>query len=89
MFIQSFAVKLKRHVHHACDRSLVSALSPLAHALGNLRGAQLPHVPLPVRPVDCALLGVMAAAVLLAALICAASSRIGLTHAWRVGCWLP
>jgi len=27
--------------------------------------------------------------VLLAALICAASSRIGLTHAWRVGCWLP
>ncbi|CAN0624770.1 conserved protein of unknown function [Burkholderia multivorans] len=89
MFIQSFAVKLKRHVHHACDRSLVCAPSPLVHALGNWRGAQLPHAPVPVRPVDCALLGVMAAAMLLVALLCAASSRIGLAQAWRVGCWLP
>ncbi|MBN3750398.1 hypothetical protein G3N96_34025 [Burkholderia sp. Se-20373] len=32
MFFQSFAVRLKRIVHVACDRSFVSGLSPLAHA---------------------------------------------------------
>ncbi|TDA48585.1 hypothetical protein [Burkholderia pyrrocinia] len=29
MFIQSFAVRLKRIVHVACDRSFVAGLSPL------------------------------------------------------------
>jgi hypothetical protein len=89
MFIQSFAVKLKRYVHVACDRSLVSALSPLAHALSNWRGAVLTHAPIPTRPIDCAVLGLMGAAVALVALLCAATSRLGFAQAWRVGCWLP
>ncbi|WP_179402157.1 hypothetical protein [Burkholderia guangdongensis] len=89
MFLQSFALKLKRYAHLACHRSLTSALSPLAHALDGWRDAALPHLSVAVRPVDCAVLGGMAVAVMLAAALCAAASRLGFSHAWRVGCWLP
>ncbi|MBN3787215.1 hypothetical protein, partial [Burkholderia sp. Ac-20353] len=69
MFLQSFAVRLKRYVHVACNRSLVSALSPLAHTVTNWRGASLAHALIPTRALDCAVLGAMAAAVGLAALL--------------------
>ncbi|MGU7772993.1 hypothetical protein ACV229_22800 [Burkholderia sp. MR1-5-21] len=88
MFFQSFAVKLKRVVHVACDRSLVSVVSPLAHAVSNWRGATLAHALIPTRALDCAMLGIMAAAVALVALLCAAASRLGFTQVWRVGGWL-
>ncbi|WP_175777227.1 hypothetical protein [Burkholderia anthina] len=89
MIFQSFAVRLKRLVHVACDRSFVSALSPLAHAFGNWRGAALAHLPAAPRPLDCALLGAMAAAVALVALLCTAASRVGFAQVWRIGGWLP
>ncbi|AWV02103.1 hypothetical protein DM992_21815 [Burkholderia sp. JP2-270] len=89
MFIQSFAVRLKRIVHVACNRSFGSGLSPLAHAFGNWRGAALAHVPAAPRPLDCILAPVMAAAVALAALLCSAASRLGFAQVWRVGGWLP
>lgn len=89
MFLQSFAVRLKRIVHVACDRSFVSCLSPLAHALGNWRGAAFAHVPAAPRPLDCVLVAAMAAAVALAALLCSAASRLGFAQVWRVGGWLP
>ncbi|TCW79649.1 hypothetical protein C5O80_29230 [Burkholderia sp. SRS-46] len=89
MFIQSFAVKLKRYVHVACNRSLVSALSPLAHAASNWRDASLTHALMPMRTLDCAVLGAMAGAIALVALLCAAAARLDFAQAWRVGCWLP
>ncbi|CAJ3197893.1 hypothetical protein NUV26_24035 [Burkholderia pseudomultivorans] len=89
MFIQSFAVKLKRYVHVACNRSLVSALSPLAHAASSWRDAPLTHALIPTRALDCAVLGVMAGAIALVALLCAGASRLDFAQAWRVGCWLP
>ena len=89
MFFQSFALRLKRIVHAACDRSFVSGLSPLAHALGNWRDAALAHVPAAPRPLDCVLVAAMAAAVALAALLCSAASRLGFAQVWRVGGWLP
>ncbi|MCU9953677.1 MULTISPECIES: hypothetical protein [Burkholderia] len=89
MFFQSFAVRLKRIVHVACDRSFVAGLSPLAHALANWRGAALAHMPAAPRPLDCVLVAAMAAAVALAALLCSAASRLGFAQVWRVGGWLP
>lgn len=83
MFFQSFAVSLKRLVHAACDRS------PLAHAFGNWRGTALAHLPAVPRPLDCALLGAMAAAIALVALLCTVASRIGFAQVWRIGGWLP
>ncbi|KWC36202.1 hypothetical protein WL48_15350 [Burkholderia ubonensis] len=77
MVFQSFAVRLKRYVHVACNRSLVSALSPLADAL------------LPARASDCVVLGGMAAAVAMVALLCSAASRVDFAQVWRVGGWLP
>ncbi|AXF22964.1 hypothetical protein CUJ89_20975 [Burkholderia pyrrocinia] len=88
MFFQSFAVRLKRIVHVACDRSFVSGLSSLAHALSSWRGAALAYVPAAPRPLDCVLAAAMAAAVALAALLCAAASRLGFAQVWRVGGWL-
>ncbi|AOR70595.1 hypothetical protein BBJ41_23995 [Burkholderia stabilis] len=88
MFFQSFAVRLKRIVHVACDRSFVSGLSPLAHAFSNWRGTALAHAPVP-RPLDCMLAAAMAAAIALAALLCAAASRLGFAQVWRIGGWLP
>ncbi|WP_126282818.1 hypothetical protein [Burkholderia stagnalis] len=89
MFLQSFAIKLKRYVHVAYSRSLFSALSPLAHAATNWRDAPLAHALLPTRALDCAVLGAMAGAIALVALLCAAASRIGFAQVWRVGGWLP
>ncbi|AFQ50003.1 hypothetical protein [Burkholderia cepacia] len=89
MFFQSFALRLKRLVHLACDRSFVSALSPLAHALASWRSAALAHVPTLPRPLDCVLIGAMAAAIALVALLCTAASRLGFMQVWRVGGWLP
>ncbi|WP_431824715.1 hypothetical protein [Burkholderia sp. F1] len=89
MFFQSFAVRLKRYVHVACNRSLVSALSPLAHAASHWRGAALVDALLPTRAPDCAVLGAMAAAVALVALLCSAASRLDFAQVWRVGGWLP
>ncbi|MCW0134131.1 hypothetical protein [Burkholderia pseudomallei] len=88
MVFQSFAVRLKRYVHVACCRSLVSALSPLAHAVCNWRGAALADALLPARS-DCVVLGGMAAAVALVALLCSTASRIDFAQVWRVGAWLP
>ncbi|RQZ12841.1 hypothetical protein DIE15_22165 [Burkholderia sp. Bp9031] len=89
MFFQSFAVRLKQLVHVACDRSVVSALSPLARTFSNWRGSALAHTPAAPRPLDCALVGAMAAAVALVALLCTAASRLGFTQVWRIGGWLP
>ncbi|HGO6122351.1 TPA: hypothetical protein ACK3RK_000799 [Burkholderia cepacia] len=89
MFLQSLAVRLKRIVHVACDRSFVSGLSPLAHALGNWRSSALAHVPATPRPLDCLLFAVMAAAVALVALLCSAAPRLGFAQVWRIGDWLP
>ncbi|KVH67413.1 hypothetical protein WL30_26770 [Burkholderia ubonensis] len=89
MVFQSFAVRLKRYVHVACNRSLVSALSPLAHAASNWRGAALADALLPARASDCVVLGGMAAAVAMVALLCSAASRIDFAQVWRVGGWLP
>lgn len=89
MFFQSFALRLKRIVHAACDRSFVSGLSPLARAFSNWRGMALTHVPATPRPLDCALVAAMAAALALAALLCSAASRLGFAQVWRVGGWLP
>ncbi|KWK79955.1 hypothetical protein WM16_05850 [Burkholderia ubonensis] len=89
MVFQSLAVRLKRYVHVACNRSLVSALSPLAHAAGNWRRAALADARLPARAADCAVLGGMAAAVVLVALLCSAASPIDFAQVWRVGGWLP
>ncbi|WP_175968827.1 hypothetical protein [Burkholderia sp. BCC0322] len=89
MFLQSFAVRLKRIVHLACDRSFVSGLSPLAHAFSNWRVTALAHVPAAPRPLDCLLFAVMAAAVALVALLCSAASRLGFAQVWRIGGWLP
>ncbi|WP_269505819.1 hypothetical protein [Burkholderia sp. IMCC1007] len=89
MFFQSFAARLKRLVHAGCDRPFVSALSPLAHAFGNWRGTALVQLPAAPRPLDCALLGAMAVAVALVALLCTSASRVGFAHVWRIGGWLP
>ncbi|MEK7915230.1 hypothetical protein AAB988_36615 [Burkholderia contaminans] len=89
MFFQSFAVRLKRIVHVACDRSFVSGLSPLAHAFSNWRGTALAHVPAAPRPLDCLLFAMMAAAVALVALLCSAASHLGFAQAGRIGGWLP
>ncbi|KVF68685.1 hypothetical protein WS75_29040 [Burkholderia sp. FL-7-2-10-S1-D7] len=89
MFFQSFAAGLKRRAHVASDRLLVSALSPLVHAFGNWRGSALAHLPAAPRPLDCVLIGAMAAAVALVALLCTAASRLGFAHVWRIGGWLP
>ncbi|KVN99113.1 hypothetical protein WJ70_05535 [Burkholderia ubonensis] len=89
MVFQSFAVRLKRYVHVACNRSLVSALSPLAHAASNWRGAALAGALLPARASDCVVLGGMAAAVAMVALLCSAASRVDFAQVWRVGGWLP
>ncbi|WP_175674395.1 hypothetical protein [Burkholderia ambifaria] len=78
MFFQSLAATLKRLLHVTCDRSSVS---PLAHALA--------HMPAAPRPLDCLLVGAMAAAVALVALLCTAASHLGFTQAWRIGGWLP
>lgn len=86
MFFQSFAARLKRLAHVASDRLLVSGLSPLAHAFGDWRGSALAHLPAAPRPLDCVLIGAMAAAV---ALLCTAASRLGFAHVWRIGGWLP
>ncbi|KAB0634630.1 hypothetical protein [Burkholderia latens] len=91
MFFPSFALRLKRLALVAGDRSVVSVLSLLARACGNRCGTTLGHLPsrpLP-RPLDCALVGAMAAAVALVALLCAAASRVGFAHVWRIGGWLP
>jgi len=89
MFLQSFALRLKRLVHVACDRSFVAALSPLAHTFSNWRGTALAHLPVAPRPLDCVLVGAMAAAVALVALLCTAASRLGFAQVWRIGGWLP
>ncbi|RQT55360.1 hypothetical protein DF046_13155 [Burkholderia cepacia] len=89
MFLQTLAVRLKRIVHVVCDRSFVSGLSPLAHALGNWRSSALAHVPAAPRPLDCLLFAVMAAAVALVALLCSAAPRLGFAQVWRIGGWLP
>ncbi|KVX60255.1 hypothetical protein [Burkholderia cepacia] len=89
MFLQSLAVRLKRIVHGARDRSFVSSLSPLAHALGNWRSSALAHVPAAPRLLDCLLFAVMAAAVALVALLCSAAPRLGFAQVWRIGGWLP
>ncbi|MCR5895203.1 MULTISPECIES: hypothetical protein [Burkholderia] len=89
MFLQSLAVRLKRIVHVACDRSFVSGLSPLAHALGNWRSSALAQMPAAPRPLDCLLFAVMAAAVALVALLCSAAPRLGFAQVWRIGGWLP
>ncbi|KAG8153247.1 hypothetical protein [Burkholderia catarinensis] len=88
MFFQSFAVRLKRIVHVACDHSFASGLSPLAHAFSNWRGTALACMPAAPRPLDCVLVAATAAAVALAALLCAAASRLGFAQVWRVGGWL-
>ncbi|KUZ05936.1 hypothetical protein WI28_25130 [Burkholderia diffusa] len=88
MFFQSFAARLKRLVHVASDRSPASALSPLAHAVGDWRGCALAHLPAAPRALDCVLIGAMAAAVALVALLCTAGSRLGFAHVWRIGGWL-
>ncbi|CAB3757046.1 hypothetical protein B7G54_07820 [Burkholderia puraquae] len=89
MFLQSFAVRLKRIVHVACDRSFVSGLSPLAHAFSNWRGTALAYVSAAPRPLDCLLFAAMAAAVAIVALLCSAASRLGFAQVWRIGGWLP
>lgn len=89
MFFQSFAARLKRLIHVASHRSLVSAVSPLVHALDNWRGSTLVHLPEAPRPLDCVLVGAMAAAIALVALLCTAASRLGFAHVWRIGGWLP
>ncbi|RQR40109.1 hypothetical protein DIE23_00140 [Burkholderia sp. Bp9143] len=89
MFFQSFAVRLKRFARVACDRSFVSVLSPLAHTLGNWRGTALAPLSAAPRPLDCALVGAMAAAVVLVALLCTTASRLGFAQVWRIGGWLP
>ncbi|EMN5132667.1 hypothetical protein WR30_27000 [Burkholderia contaminans FFH2055] len=89
MHLQSFAVRLKRIVHLACERSFVSGLSPLAHAFSNWRGTALAHVPAAPRPLDCLLFAMMAAAVALVALLCSAASHLGFAQVGRIGGWLP
>ncbi|WP_322026444.1 hypothetical protein [Burkholderia sp. BCC1977] len=89
MFFQSFAVRLKRLAHVACDRAFVSAFSPLVHTFGNWRGSALAHLPTAPRPLDWMLAGAMAAAVALVALLCTAASRLGFAQVWRIGGWLP
>ncbi|WP_175767563.1 hypothetical protein [Burkholderia cenocepacia] len=89
MFFPSFAVRLKRVVHVACNRSFVSGLSPLAHAFGNWRGLALAHVPAAPRPLDWVLIAATAAAVALAALLCSVAPHVGFAQVWRVGGWLP
>ena len=89
MFLQSFALRLKRLLHVACDRSFVSALAPLAHAFSSWRGTALAHLPAAPRPLDCVLAGAMAAAVALVALLCTAAARLGFAQVWRIGGWLP
>ena len=89
MFFQSFAARLKRLIHVASDRLLVSGLSPLAHAFGDWRGSALAHLPAAPRTLDCVLIGAMAAAVALVALLCTAASRLGFAYVWRISGWLP
>ncbi|AKM38760.1 MULTISPECIES: hypothetical protein [Burkholderia] len=89
MHLQSFAVRLKRIVYLACERSFVSGLSPLAHAFSNWRGTALAHVPAAPRPLDCLLFAMMAAAVALVALLCSAASHLGFAQVGRIGGWLP
>ncbi|KUZ43978.1 hypothetical protein WT21_01985 [Burkholderia territorii] len=89
MFFQSFAARLKRLVHVASDRSPASLLAPLANAFGHRRGSALAHLPAALRVLDCVLIGAMATAVALVALLCVAASRLGFAHVWRIGGWLP
>ncbi|WP_306716495.1 hypothetical protein [Burkholderia dolosa] len=77
MFIQSFALELKRVAQAARTRALVRAVSSC------IRRPALP------RPLDCMLVGATLAAIALAALLCAAGSRVGFSFVWRVGGWLP
>ncbi|WP_175910907.1 hypothetical protein [Burkholderia metallica] len=89
MFLQSFAVRLKRILHDACNRAFVSGRSPLAHAFSNWRGTALAHLPAAPRLLDCVMVAVMAAAVALVALLCSAAARLGFAQVWRIGGWLP
>ncbi|WP_063552046.1 hypothetical protein [Burkholderia territorii] len=89
MFFQSFAARLERLARVAFDRSLASAVAPLVHAFGNRRGSALAHLPAAPRALDCALIGAMAAAVALVALLCSAASHVGFAHVWRIAGWLP
>ncbi|WP_175976338.1 hypothetical protein [Burkholderia sp. BCC1047] len=88
MFFQSFAVRLKRVAHVACDRSFFGR-SPFARAFGHWRGFALAHVPAAPRLLDCALIAATAAALALAALLCSVAPRVGFAQVWRVGGWLP
>ncbi|MBR7961058.1 hypothetical protein KDW41_11425 [Burkholderia vietnamiensis] len=88
MFVSTFALRLKRLALVARARSRVCALSPLAQSFAR-RGATLAHPRLLPRPLDCVLIAAMAAAVALVALLCAAASRVGFAHVWRIGGWLP
>ncbi|MCA7925033.1 hypothetical protein LGM35_21295 [Burkholderia cenocepacia] len=88
MFFPSFAVRLKRVVHVACDCSF-SGRSPLARAFGHWRGVALAHVPPAPRPLDCVLIAATATAIALVALLCSVAPHVGFTQVWRVGGWLP
>ncbi|AJY09315.1 hypothetical protein K6W16_01430 [Burkholderia dolosa] len=88
MFIRSFAIGLARCVRVACGRRVVFRIAPLARALGHRRGCARAFAAAP-RPVDCLLVGAMAAAVVLVALLCSAAPHIGFAQVSRIGGWLP
>ncbi|AIO67119.1 hypothetical protein [Burkholderia oklahomensis] len=87
MLVQFFKVKLGCHAHLASHRIVVASIPPLAHAADASSSGTLPGAGLLVRPVGCAIVGAIAGAVALVALLSASGGRTGLNQAVRVSWW--
>ncbi|AOJ11511.1 hypothetical protein WS62_07035 [Burkholderia sp. ABCPW 14] len=87
MLVQFFKAKLERYAHLASHRIVVASISPLAHAADASSNGTLPGAGLLVRPVNCAIVGAIAGAVALVALLSASGERTGLNQAMRVSWW--
>ncbi|AGK47492.1 MULTISPECIES: hypothetical protein [Burkholderia] len=87
MLVQFFKAKLGRYAHFASRRIVISSISPLAHAANASSNGALPGAGLIVRPISCAIVGAIAGAVAIVALLSASGGRAGLNQAMRVSWW--
>ncbi|ABC39077.1 hypothetical protein [Burkholderia thailandensis] len=87
MLVRFFKAKLGRHAQLASRRIVVSSISPRAHAANAASHGTLPGTRFPARPVGCAIVGAIAGAVAIVALLSASDYRTGLNQAMRVSWW--
>lgn len=87
MFVQFFKAKLGRYAHLASHRIVVSSISPLAHAANASSNGTAPGAGFLVWPVSRAIVGAVAGAVGIVALLSASGCRTGLNQAMRVSWW--